>query len=167
MLGILKVAFPVWFTPVLWGLIGAGIVAVILASLVLVKRIPARSPEVTTANIETNIRNWLDAFQIGTKKVEDPQWLFAFVAELDNKIHVLIARPKNLDRYVILQSAITLSPEHKVIFDKLSESDKAIFAARLSIEISRAGVGYTMDLVHGLITLIRRVPITPNLNEGR
>jgi len=166
MLALLKKKFPQWFPIALWGLIGCGLVAVIVVAFVLLTRIPRPAPEITATNVETNIRTWLDSFHLSSKKMDDPQSLFALVVTLDNGTRMVIARPKLLDRYIVLQSSITISQEDKAIFDGLPLEERAIFAARLSAELSRTGMGFTMDLAQNNITLTRRVPITSNLTEG-
>jgi hypothetical protein len=165
-LDYLQHSHPSWFGVVLWGLVGCGLIAVILMPFILLKRLPKRAPEVTPENIEANIRTWFDSFRLSTKRIDDPQSLFALLATLDNDMKILITRPKLLDRYIAIHSAITISPDDKAMLDGLPAEEHGIFAMRLSVELSRTGMGYTMDLPKNTITLTRRVPITANLNEG-
>jgi hypothetical protein len=82
-------------------------------------------------------------------------------------MRILVTRPKALDRYIVLQSSIIISPADKAMFDGLPEEEKGLFAGRLAVELSKTGMGYVMDLATSSnITLLRRVPITANLNEG-
>jgi hypothetical protein len=166
MLAFMKVWYPEWFSVVAWGLAGCALMAVIVAAFAIWTRLPKPVPQVTLENVEVNIRAWIDAFRLGVKSVDEPQSLFTLVVTLDDGLSVLITRPKVLSRYIAIQSSISISPDDKSLFDGLSPDDKAYFALRLSTVVARTGLGSNMDLAQGTITLVRRVPISANLNEG-
>ena len=164
-LAVLKSIAPNLFSYVLWGLVGSALTAVIVAAWIIFKRIPKLPPETTPENIEANIRRWLDSFQLSVKKVDDENAIFTLVATTDSDMKIAITRLKAFDRYVLLQSAINIAPEDKVRFDALSLDERGRFAASLTVELARSGLGFQMKLDQNIITLDRRVPITSGLTE--
>lgn len=167
MLAYLQSSYQTWFTSALWGLIGSALIAVIVAAFEIWRRLPKPTPEVTPENVEANIRAWLDSFRLSVKREDNPIALFTLVATPDNGMPIVIWRPKALDRYVIVEATITISPEDKPLFDNLPAEEKGIFATRLSVELSRASMGFVMDLdKSNVIGLQRRLPITADLTES-
>lgn len=169
-LALLKTRRPQWVSPVLYGLLGSGSVAIILVAFYGLAAIPKKQrPQTTPENVEANLRVWLDAFGISTRKVTDQDSHFALIVTLNNGTPVAIVRSKKLDRYIVLQSTLTISPEHKTLLDKLSNGQKMQIREELAVEMARAKIGFTIEpsLEPSLsgITLTRRVPITTNLAE--
>jgi hypothetical protein len=163
----LQHSYQAWFTWVLWTLISAALITVIVAAFEIWRRLPKPTTEVTPENIEANIRAWLDSFRLGVKREENPDALFTIIASLDNGMPILIWRPRLLDRYIMVEGHIRISPDDKAIFDSLPEEEKAVFAMRLSVELSRDSMGFVMNLAQtNDIVLQRRLPITTDLTES-
>lgn len=165
-LALLKAFVPNLFTLVLWGFIGAALVAVILVAWAVWTRIPKRLPETTPENVEANIRTWLDAFQVTTQRVTEPSAIFAFLVTLTSGMKSVIMRPRLFDKYIQMESAIRMGVDDRARFDALPQEEQSVFAATFSVELSRTGMGFTMDLPNNNFILCRRIPITPNLTEG-
>jgi len=168
LLAVLKVYFPNWFTFAIWTLAGTGLLAVVLVPfmlLLLLRRIPKPKPEVTPENIEISIRKWLDTFRLSAKPEVFPEAFFALVVTPMPNLNVLVMRLKAFERYIVIQSTITVSPEHKAMIDNLSPDDRNVFAARYAAELANMSVGWTLDLPNNVISVERRLPITENLSE--
>jgi hypothetical protein len=165
-LALLKHFVPNLFTLVLWGLVGAALVAVILAAWAVLTRIPKRLPETTPENVESNIRAWLDTFQITTQRITEVNGIFALLVTLASGMKIVIMRPRLYDKYIQMESATRMSDHDKKRFEALPPEEQNIFGAAFSVELARTGMGFTMDLLSNNIVLSRRIPITPNLNEG-
>lgn len=165
-LTLLRAFLPNLFTYVLWCLIGSALTSAIVVAWILLRRIPKRLPETTPENVEGNIRSWLDAFLITTQKINEPNAMFGLLVTLQSGMKIVIVRPKDLNRYIQMETAIVMSPDDKARFDALSKEEQNIFGATLSVDLSRTGMGYVMDLPNNSVVLSRRIPITANLNES-
>lgn len=166
-LAYLKLAHPAWFTAGLWGLVGSALITFIVVAFVIWRRLPKLPPEITPENVEAKIREWLDSFRFSIKREVNPEAIFALVTAPENGLPVVIARPKTFDRYIVIEASVTISPEDRILFDRLSEEEQGIFAARLSVELSRNTMGFVMDLrTSSVISLQRRLPITSDLTES-
>lgn len=164
-LALLKKKGSAWFAPALYGLIGCGLVAVVVIAFVVLTRIPKPPPDITSENVEANIRTWLDSFGWSTKRVDDPLATFALVATLDNGTPIEIARPKAADHYISLASALVFTPEQKEQLDKISKAEANQLADDVKIEMTRMKTGYEMRQPES-ITLSRQILISNNLTEG-
>jgi len=165
-LTILKVLFPHWFDVALWGLIVAALVSIIILAYAEVGKLRRQAPVITSKNVEAHIRKWLDSFYLSHKRLDEPNAVFALVTVGDDGAQTLIALPKKLDRYLVLQAKVEISPQHKAIIDALPMNERVVFNARLEAELARTKLGYVVDYAKGSITVLRRVAITANLNEA-
>lgn len=77
-----------------------------------------------------------------------------------------ILRPKEIDRYILLRGGLNIAPQHKRNVDALSDEDKGRLVSRLTIALSRSGMGFEMDWPGNHIALTRRLPITASLTEA-
>ncbi len=79
-------------------------------------------------------------------------------------IPILIYRNINRDQYLTIQGTVGLAEGHKVLFDKLAETEKKRLILELRAEISRAKIHTKWE--PGLnITVVRILPVT-TLTEG-
>lgn len=121
-------------------------------------------------NLQATVRGWLDSFGIATQPIDDPDAIFAMRVTLANDLHAEILQPKKLDRYIVLRSAVTLGPEDRAMYDKLSQTDKDKVGLALQIEMARAKIGFQLDLMTPnlpvQLILERRIPITNDLTEA-
>ncbi len=120
---------------------------------------------VTPENVESCVRQWLDNFEVTTKKLSEPdKFHFGCLVTYSDTIPILIYRNINRDQYLTIQGTVGLSEGHKVLFDKLSETEKKRFILELRTEISRAKI-HTKWEPPLQITVVRILPIT-TLTEG-
>jgi hypothetical protein len=126
------------------------------------------SPQITPENVETNIRTWLDAFGLSVKKIPnpDPNVYFGLEVMLRSGTPVIVTRAKPFERYVTLQSALVVSPEHKAPLGKLTEPQMTQLRNGLSSELSKAKIGFEIKgLPLSNIVVATRIPITNRLTE--
>ena len=156
-----------WAPPILYGLGAFLLTAGIMLSIAAWSALPTRQPQITPDNVETNIRAWLDAFSLATKRLPDQPQNVVFLFEVRPKpdMPILVARTRPLDRYLVIQANIDISPLHKALIEKLTEVERAKLFLELSVELARAKIGYEISFPLSKITVMRRVPITNNLTE--
>lgn len=154
-----------WVTPILLGLFGMALICIILWAFMAITKLQQEPEPITQENIERNIRTWLDNFAFSTRKEDDPQAFFRLIATTQTNRPITITRLKSLDRYVIVATALTLSPQHKAVFDKLSQEDKGLLLLGIRGEMAKLKIGYVIDNTSN-ISLLRRLPITSGLTEG-
>lgn len=169
MLTRLKKRGSAWFAPILWGIGGTGLIAATLLALALLLTVPLSTQEhITTDNVEPHIRGWLDAFGVAVKKeASNADSYFILTVTLRNGNPVLISRPKLRDHYLMLQSSINISPEHKAIISKMSPGQLMRLVDQVELEMARSGIGHTLNgppLESVIIT--KSVPIGDSLSES-
>ena len=125
-----------------------------------------RPRAITLENVEPYIRDWLDGFHIGTRRLEEASFHFAFEVTLQSGITVAIVRTRDRPNYIIFSSRLTLTPEQKVSFDKLSEQEKESFIRELRLEGAKAKISFSLDRQSNIITIQRQLAITDALSEA-
>ena len=108
-----------WVTPVLNGILAT----LMLAAIYTLIRLPNWS-RVSTRNIEQRVRTWVDNFGLGVQRADLNETHFTLVLTLKNGGHVVVSRHKDRERYLTLQSDLTLSKEHRDVFDTFRAIDK-------------------------------------------
>ena len=121
--------------------------------------------KITPRNV-VRIRQWLDAFGLGTKKLSETKCFFAYEVTLQTGIPIGVVRTKDHSHYITLLSKINIGPEHKSVFDKLSESQKNQFIRRVRLEAAKAKIAYHPDDKFETIGIEKRLPITNNFSES-
>jgi len=124
------------------------------------------SSKITPVNIEPSIRQWLDAFGLGTKKLSEPSCFFAYEVTLQTGIPIVVLRTRQHPHYITLASKIGFGPEHKAEYDKLSELGKQQFMRRLRLEAVKVKTAYSFDANVDTLMIERRLPITNNFSEA-
>jgi len=115
---------------------------------------------VTPENVEPYVRQWLDNFNVTTKKLPgSDQVHFAYLVDYQDDTRLVILHSKQLSKYLTIQARITISKSHKDLFDKLSEPEKKRFLLGLRAEMSRARINSDMKSFE-TITIVNVVPIT-------
>jgi len=122
--------------------------------------------DVTPENIEPKIRQWLDSFGLGTRKISEPTCFFAFEVTAVTGIPIAVLRTKSHSHYITLASKIGIGPEHKAAFKKLSESEKNEFIRRIRLEAAKAKIAYSPDANFETLTIEKRLPITNAFSEA-
>jgi hypothetical protein len=127
----------------------------------------ANRDQVTTENVESHVREWLDTAELGPHKVPDSNFFFKFKTEaIKGNPPIYIGRTKEGDRYLTIFSKIGFSDEDKTSFGSLSKSEQGQFYEKLRVEIARSKIGYIIEGLPFAITVLKRVPITKDLTEA-
>ncbi|SRR6266496_2433036 len=125
-----------------------------------------RSSRITPENVEPRIREWLDAFSLGTRVLNEPAHHFAFEVMAHTGIPLAVLRTREHPRYITLLSKIGLGPEHKGLFDRLSPPDQKRFRIELMLDAAKAKIGYQADPTFENFSIEKRLPITSDLSEA-
>jgi len=120
---------------------------------------------ITPENVELKVRQWGDAFGLGTTKISDPAFYFGFQVRLPNNLPLTIFRTKDHPHYLTLFARVTLDPEHKASYEKLSELQRGELIHKLQLELARAKVSCAIDFSSST-TIEKMVPITQTLTEA-
>ena len=146
----------------------AAVVATLWSVVALVNLFPVlKGTRVTTENVEAHVRSWSDTFGFGVQRVDNPEAYFALALTLGlGGRHAFVARlKKTWERYIIVESSMVMTDEHKNVFKSLSPEQTEIFVEELLLQLAAAGQIGVIDANLGNITLQRRIPITPSLTE--
>ncbi|HWX17932.1 MAG TPA: DUF2299 family protein [Chthoniobacterales bacterium] len=127
--------------------------------------------EVTTENIESKVREWLDAFKMGTRLVPDNNAYFNFEVSPPAGVTspgMNVARMYDHPHYLEFVARLSVSEDDKAFFSKLSESQKIEFVLELRSELAKAKILAIVDASAGslIITILHRTPITIGLTES-
>jgi hypothetical protein len=91
---------------------------------------------------------------------------FCFKVALPTGRRVLVGRPKELDRYITVRAAVTVSPEHQALLAKMPSVAQARIFHDLAIEMARFKIGFAQTAPLRNIVLIRLLPIVDTLTES-
>lgn len=125
-----------------------------------------QNSRITPENVEPRIREWLDAFSLGTRVLTEPAHHFAYEVMAHTGIPLAVLRTREHPRYITLLSKIGLGPEHKGLFDKLSPPDQKRFRIELMLDAAKAKIGYQADPTFENFSIEKRLPITSDLSEA-
>jgi hypothetical protein len=132
----------------------------VIASYLATRR-QIHTSDVTTANVESYVRTWLDNFGVTTQKMpKSDQFHFGYLVTYSDAIPVYVFRVVSRDQYLTVQGTITVSKEHKEVFNKLSEAERKRFIHELRSEISRAKIHTKWTLPFEEVTVAKLLPIT-------
>jgi hypothetical protein len=104
-----------------------------------------QNSRVTPENVEPRIREWLDAFSLGTRVLNEPAHHFAYEVMAHTGIPLAVLRTREHPRYITLLSKIGLGSEHKELFGRLSPPSQKRFRNELLLEAAKAKIGYQAD----------------------
>jgi hypothetical protein len=104
-----------------------------------------QNSRITPENVEPRIREWLDAFSLGTRVLNEPAHHFAYEVMAHSGIPLVVLRTRDHPRYITLLSKIGFGSEHKNLFDRLSPSDQKRFRFELLLESAKAKISYQAD----------------------
>jgi hypothetical protein len=122
---------------------------------------------ITPENIEMNVRNWLDATEVNVRRLPaDANIHFGFEVTTVSGTPLGILRARGDDRYLTFVTRIALSPEHKQVYDGMTEIEKVRMRRSFRLEAAKAKIEFmaTPDLTP--ITIQSRLPITETLTEA-
>jgi hypothetical protein len=157
----------VWTTPLLIGLGGTMMAAIIICAARLVRSLPNERVIPTTDNIEKCVRDWLDNFRYGVKNDPIQTAHFRFVVTTDGGRRIIVGRVREeFSDYVTLRADIKPTEEELALMEKIGEYEKQLMIMDLQLEMARAQIGYSgLETSAGPFYLFRRIPITRNLTE--
>jgi len=156
-----------WVRPVLCG--GAAWLITFCSILAYraARYLPVKSKPIDVDNVQQRIRDWLDKYNMTVKSVNDDDCHFLFIITTDGGKKVTIVRTKNkFSDYVEVRGLITSGEEEHAAIAGFSEDEKTATQLAILLELSRAVMGYkTINGVLEDVTIFKRIPITPSLNE--
>src|SRR5439155_730568 len=104
-----------------------------------------KNSRITPENVAPRIREWLDAFSLGTRVLNEPAHHFAYEVMAHTGIPLVVLRTHEHPRYITLLSKIGLGPEHKELFNGLPPPDQKRFRIELMLDAAKAKIGYQAD----------------------
>jgi len=167
LLTYLRLRRPVWVAPILCGLAGGALVAVILLTFTAWRALPAYKPlPITPENVEEHVREWADTFRLGSKKLPLPNTHFGFEIILSNGVPIAVVRQKgSTDKYLFIIGRLDLAPPHKALMEKLPENERERIAREVFYELAKIKIGFIGDLPNS-VSVLSRLPITESLTEA-
>jgi hypothetical protein len=171
-IGWLRKRNSLWTSPVLYGIGGGTLIAFCIVGIRLLFAPPPPVIEpITTENIERHLRIWIDALGVSVKKDSidaNGGVYFEYSLTLHDGVPVGIARPKDRSRYLALQTAVSVSPEHKAVMATWSPEEGTRLVDELLLELARGKVAYQITGQPPQLDTIRiekMVPIGNDLSE--
>lgn len=161
----LKAKAPRLSSLILYGLGVCTLLTVILCAFRVIATLPQEIPEITPKNIETNIRTWLDRFELGTRRTTNADSYFMYEVKLKNNAVVVISRSKNIDNYINFGANLEITKEIKTIMNNLKNEQVEHLVHEIILEMARYKIESMIVLPLNNVLLHRRVPITNNLTE--
>jgi hypothetical protein len=161
-----------WGTPALYGSAVFALLSVgglgVLGMVSELSRM--RQPHLTPENVEQRIRGWLDNFGLSTKplgKSDAPDSIFALQVTTDANLPIIVARQKELPRYVLLEVSIELSPEHRTMLSRLTGSQVNQLVRDVRAEMAKCTIPCRIVKPLEKVSVQRRLAITDDLTEDR
>jgi len=132
----------------LYGFIGAACIAVLIFAVSGRAVFTHRPPEVTTDNIEENVKLWAEHLGMNIGPASEPDSYFAYSLGIPNSgFSVEVFRlVKEKPSFLQFKSVVAVAPEHQQAISKMSQPgiDRAI--EQLTLELDRANLGiYIVD----------------------
>lgn len=132
-----------WATPLMYGT-GALCMTFVCGGLyIVISRIPRLRTKVTMANVESNVRNWLDRSGCSVKTDPTQETFFRFCVQLPSGSTVLIGRTRaGLLDHVIVRANIV---DEKAVPNELKNAllpQQERLLDIIKLELARARVGY-------------------------
>ncbi len=126
-----------------------------------------RSSRVTTKNIEQKVKQWIDAFGLTRRIVNNEKLHFGIQVSIPPRFIVTIGRPKDRPSYLTLVSSFRLSKQQRALFDKMTEEEKMSIYRTIRLECGRSKIGHHMHENLEVLFIHKTIPITPDLREAR
>lgn len=155
-----------WLIPTVWGL---GVFVLVLLGFGAVRVISVGpsfgQTTVTTSNVESNVKNWLERFGYSIQKLpSSDDKFFAYVAtNVGNGRKTQITRLKQSprDAYLILANSVTLGTEDAERLKKLTDRQRGLFNLDLAAQMATQKMVFTAYGVPvSQIEVDRGVPIS-------
>lgn len=125
---------------------------------------------VTIGNIESKIREWLDAFELTSSRITPPDSHFGWQVNLTSGVIVWILRTTRRDKYITFVATVPITQENRLAFEGLTLPDKSEFWRGFFFEACRSRIVVTRQpndpAVLGQLFIEYMLPITSDLNEA-
>ena len=153
---------------VLYGLGGFVGVLMIITAIRVLSYLSRQATLVTIKNVESHVKEWVEAFGYGIKKLDIADVHFAYQITVSDDNRVAVLRLKKFDRYLTLTKSLALSKEHQTAFTALSPAAARELISELRIQLASAKAEFRhFELPADKITLTLRIPVTGELTEAR
>lgn len=121
----------------------------------------ASSGKVTTSNVESNVKSWVETFHMGIQKLpDDPTEYFMYNVTNRSGRHVLIHRNRGLERYLQFQADITVADEDRKKMQTLNPQDASNIVRSLMVEVSRQRMGSAgIQIPLTTFSVVKSIPI--------
>jgi len=147
---------------------GFTLVAVLIFTVTGHAILSFQQPQTTQDNIQSNIKAWLNDFNLSETTLPDsealPNSMFTEQVVYPDGDHQQITHLKNHTGYIICYANLTLAPEHVAIWNKLTKERIAEISQELTIEMARTQLDVAFALPNNGLHVEKRVPIV-NLTE--
>jgi hypothetical protein len=168
-LAFLSATHSVWAQPALYGIGGCSFIALLIFALTGKHIFSRQEPQTTIENVESNLRQWVDYFGLGVKKMDESDSIFAYLVTCRSGISVIVARVKARERYLVFAVNMEISQEHRDFLSSLSKDQSGRVAEELTLELARLGVSYNVSFepngTMNKVSLQRSIPITHNVTQ--
>lgn len=121
----------------------------------------------TTKNIEQKVKQWIDAFGLTRRIVNNEKLHFGIQVSIPPRFIVTIGRPKDRPSYLTSVSSFRLSKQQRALFDKMTDEEKMSTYRTIRVECGRSKIGHHMHENLEVLFIHKTIPITPDLREAR
>jgi hypothetical protein len=155
-----------WLVPLCWGL-GAFVVVLVGVGALRVIATPVTGLDITTfSNIEDRVRTWVDNFNLSEQNEPIESAFFRRLITMPNGNRIIISRPRDLDKYVLLQTVLTPGAGEQVMWKKLTPKQLSKVTSDVKIELARSKINFKIGDGTFVMILEKRIPIAPDLTES-
>jgi hypothetical protein len=127
-----------------------------------------RNSRTTPQNIQSRLREWLERFQLSTRRITPEQTHFGWEVVLPSTLLVWLLRTHQHERYLTVIATVTPPQAQTAAFSQLSPDDKTAFWRALFLEASRSRFNFTRWSHENIerFTIENRLPITRDFSES-
>jgi hypothetical protein len=154
-------------SPVFYGLGAAAFAGLVVVTAVVFFREIQREPPVTTDTVEESIGRWLHDFNVSTAPLDENDSYFGLKVTYSNGYSITVRRPRKFGRYLFATATISATQEEQDLLDKFPKLQRDIIEREIQNEIATVKLSYeSVTSPFRNMTLIKRMPIGPSLNEA-
>ncbi len=142
-LGYVKKKLPEHAPTIAYVAFGATCVAILLFTFTG-RPIFSKAPrEVTSENVEENVKLWAEHLGMNIGPANEPDTYFAHILSLPTfpQPVVVFRSMKEKPAYLQFKAVINVSPEHQMVFSKMSQDGINRVGQQLALDIGRANLG--------------------------
>jgi hypothetical protein len=157
-----------WARAVIYGLGAAALFMVIFVGargITFLSAIPKQPLPITIDTVESNVRSWLEDFNLSVRKVNDVGTFFRFDVQLRDGRGITVRRTKDRDKYILLGADVVFSDTQKFEVSNLSKDQRFTIEHDLNLELARLNVQFEAAPIPNRVVVETGLPITNSLNE--